>query len=473
MTCSSMVVIRLIAITICLSTCAQLGHSLLEELERDVTSNIASLVKLSSSQLSDEEGSTIKFKASSSWRNKYNSSKAVKGGRSYWCSKKTDPAPHWWISFVAKPIEVVSIAFEEKYPGAEFEFFASSGKECAEDGTVLIKGTQAEISNEKFENGRRYHCYGLKITKLVQTKKYGALASLRNFQLTINHKDDCNKHSCSGNGNCIGHHFQNECECHAGFKGRDCEEIDHCEGQNCSGNGKCINGLNEYSCDCFVGFEGADCKSRSGCPLSSSRHYKEYVDKLGYFCYKGFVVGCEKISSTKSACKSTYSKKMDTDAYFWGAQWWSDEKYHICSSHEECLKHMMKLDKKQAGDFLPCPPNRKAVTGKSNEYWNRFYNKKCRYGHFYYCTRGRDLKKSDGWICAASFKIPEHGEYMAYMRVQKPGLIWDPATKKLVKIQDEYNPTCSPRFPEMCDLLRFDRELIKTPVIEDDPERWG
>ena len=145
---------------------------------------------MSSTQLSDEEGLTIKFKASSSWpssRNSYNSSKAVKGGRSYWCSKKTDLAPYWWISFEAKPIEVVSIAFEEKYPGAVFEFFASSGGKCAEDGTVLINGTQTEISNKDFENGGRYHCYGLRITKRFPTS-YGPLATLRNFQLIVNRK---------------------------------------------------------------------------------------------------------------------------------------------------------------------------------------------------------------------------------------------------------------------------------------------
>ena len=91
---------------------------------------------------------------------------------------------------MAKPIEVVSIAFEEKYPGAVFEFFASSGEECAKpkDGTVLINGTQEEISNIKFKNGRRYHCHGLRITKPAQTKRYGALASLKNFQLTIHRK---------------------------------------------------------------------------------------------------------------------------------------------------------------------------------------------------------------------------------------------------------------------------------------------
>jgi len=461
MTCSSMVVNRLIAITICLSTCAQLGHSLLEELERDVTSNTVSLVQLSSTQLSDEEGSTIKFKASSSWpssRNSYNSSKAVKGGRSYWCSKKTDETPYWWISFEAKPIEVVSIAFEEKYSGpwggAEFEFFASSGEECAEDGRVLIKGTQAEISNEKFENGRRYHCYGLRITKRFPTS-YGPLATLRNFQLIVNRKDDCNEQSC-GNGNCIDHYYFENCECHAGFTGSDCKEIDHCEGQNCSGNGKCINGLNEYSCDCYAGFEGADCENRTGCPLPSSRHYKEYVDKSGYLCYKGFVVGCERINQTARACKSTYSKKMDTDTYFWMPKSFkSKEKYHICSSHGQCLKHMMNLDLKEPGDFLPCPPNYQGP--HKNWYWV----KRCRYGHYYNCRKvsGMEDKTYNG-KCAVTAKIT------------------DRKTSHDVQLQSGYEPTCrddhwKSHYDGDCDLRKWSPGTFKYPAIEDDPLRWG
>jgi len=188
-----------------------------------VDTDVADEVHLSSTELSAEVGLTIKFDASSSWSNSYNPSKAVRGG--YWCTNKRDPAPYWWISFVAKPIEVVSIAFEEKYPGAVFEFFASSGEECAKpkDGTVLINGTQEEISNIKFKNGRRYHCYGLRITKPAQTKRYGALATLKNFQLTIHREDDCNEQSCSGNGDCTDGVFKKTCVCAVGFDGKDCE----------------------------------------------------------------------------------------------------------------------------------------------------------------------------------------------------------------------------------------------------------
>ena len=96
----------------------------------------------------------------------------------------------------------------------------------------------------------------------------------------------------------------------------------------------------------------------SECPPTTSRHYKEYVDKSGYLCYKGFAVGCESINQTARACKSTYSKKMDTDTYFWMPEYWrSKEKYHICSSHVECLNYMKAEDKRFTGDFLPCPPN--------------------------------------------------------------------------------------------------------------------
>jgi len=225
-----------VGILLCLGVISSQGQPSGDTNEGEVTSkggastvdtDVADEIHLSSTELSAAEvASTIEFSASSSWpssRNSYNPSKAVQGG--YWCSKRNDPAPFWWISFVEKPIEVVSIAFEENYSGAAFEFFASSGEECAEpkNGNVLIKGTREEISNIKFKNGQRYHCYGLRITKLAQTKNWGALASLKKFQLTIHREDDCNEQSCSGNGDCTDGVFKKTCVCAAGFRGKDCE----------------------------------------------------------------------------------------------------------------------------------------------------------------------------------------------------------------------------------------------------------
>jgi len=126
---------------------------------------------------------TINYGASSIWSGLYAADKAVKGGKNYWCSAENGGSPQfWWISFVEKPVEIVSIVFEEKYPGAEFEFFASETKECGNDGRKLINGTREMINDKKFVNGKAYHCYGLKITNLPNTK-YGGLASLRNLEV--------------------------------------------------------------------------------------------------------------------------------------------------------------------------------------------------------------------------------------------------------------------------------------------------
>merc|ERR1712142_113113 len=124
----------------------------------------------------------IKYKASSEWSSNYDAGHAIHVGGGYWCSKKNAGAPlYWWISFVNEPVEIVSITFVERYPAAEVEFFASSTRECAKTGLVLINGTQAEINNKIFANGRSYYCYGLRFTKLGNGNRHGKLASLKKF----------------------------------------------------------------------------------------------------------------------------------------------------------------------------------------------------------------------------------------------------------------------------------------------------
>jgi len=140
--------------------------------------------------LGSESDLTIEYSASSEWSSSYDAGHAAEGEGAYWCSDGGDEAPlYWWISFKEKPVEIVTITFEEKYPGAVFEFFGSSTEECAEKGTELISGNQADIDNRQFTNGRSYYCYGLKITKLAETSSYGRLASLTKFD--FQYKDSC------------------------------------------------------------------------------------------------------------------------------------------------------------------------------------------------------------------------------------------------------------------------------------------
>ena len=136
----------------------------------------------SANMFGSESDLTIEYSASSEWSSSYDAGHAAEGEGAYWCSDGGDEAPlYWWISFKERPVEIVTITFEEKYPGALFEFFGSSTEECAEKGTALISGNQADIDNRQFTNGRSYYCYGLKITKLAETSSYGRLASLTKF----------------------------------------------------------------------------------------------------------------------------------------------------------------------------------------------------------------------------------------------------------------------------------------------------
>ena len=120
--------------------------------------------------------------ATSEYGNGFKADKALLGGGGYYCSNRNAGLPvYWWISFTETPIEIVSIQFEEMYPGAEFEFFASNTQTCGKEGKVLINGTQKEISGKDFDNGQYYHCYGFKITKLGANQ----YASLMNFQYFV------------------------------------------------------------------------------------------------------------------------------------------------------------------------------------------------------------------------------------------------------------------------------------------------
>jgi len=104
---------------------------------------------------------------------------AEPGSGYYWCSKYNAPLPtHWWMT-LQKPLEIVSIAFEEAYKGATFEFIGTDTKNAR--GKSLIKGTRDEINDVEFANGKSYRHYGFKITSYGK-KKY---ASLKNFQFYV------------------------------------------------------------------------------------------------------------------------------------------------------------------------------------------------------------------------------------------------------------------------------------------------
>ena len=63
----------------------------------------------------------MEYHASSKYKDmaKYAADKALLGGGGYYCSNRNAGLPvYWWISFGESPVEIVSIQFEEMYPGA-------------------------------------------------------------------------------------------------------------------------------------------------------------------------------------------------------------------------------------------------------------------------------------------------------------------------------------------------------------------
>jgi len=128
---------------------------------------------------------TIKYDASSSWSHKYTAEKAMLWEGGYWCSRRVwskEPV-YWWMSF-DKPVTISEIRFEEMkaYSGAFFEFFGSDA--CGKTGTAFAAGRSYQLKGT-LSNDRAYRCYGLRITRLPFTKKYGRLASIKNFRFRV------------------------------------------------------------------------------------------------------------------------------------------------------------------------------------------------------------------------------------------------------------------------------------------------
>jgi len=134
------------------------------------------------------------YRATSTYSEYYAAEKAEKIQNNYWCSAKGDDAPIYWrIFFPEMTVQIVKVEFEEKYPGAEFEFFASNDAQNCNADEVLIRGNQEDINGIKFENDKSYPCYGLKITRLANTNSNGPLATVNNFFL-----GDCDENWVSG-----------------------------------------------------------------------------------------------------------------------------------------------------------------------------------------------------------------------------------------------------------------------------------
>jgi len=233
------------------------------------------------------------YKASSTYNTSTSADKAATED-GYWCSKNQASwlsTQYWWISFEGVGEEIVKITFEEQYPGAEFEFFASDTNECTEDGRKLISGTREKINGRIFENGKLHHCYGLKITDLPETKR-GYLASLKHFQFFVR-RDLCEGQTCSGRGTCIGVDNDYLCKCSDSYKGKNCEKKEVvCEDPDmetmfCLNGGTCIQTktwynyeadpdnywLTEIYCHCAKGWKGERCDARTY-PLNRANEMK-------------------------------------------------------------------------------------------------------------------------------------------------------------------------------------------------------
>ena len=75
---------------------------------------------------------------------------------------------------------------------------------------------------------------------------------------------------CGGHGDYV----NGECECHPGWKGRECSlRHDECEVSDCSGRGHCQDG----KCICMQGFAGEFCENGKFYFMCTSHHLCIFV----------------------------------------------------------------------------------------------------------------------------------------------------------------------------------------------------
>lgn len=73
--------------------------------------------------------------------------------------------------------------------------------------------------------------------------------------------ESCWKKPCKNGGTCVKSSVTGyECNCPAGFQGRNCEEnVDECLPSLCQHGSICVDGVNDYKCRCSPEFTGKDC----------------------------------------------------------------------------------------------------------------------------------------------------------------------------------------------------------------------
>lgn len=75
-------------------------------------------------------------------------------------------------------------------------------------------------------------------------------------------KDFCSEKSC-GNGTCVNGTTTAVCQCHDGFAGPTCSNIDDCKANPCNATGTeasgCQDLVNDYYCPCKAGYRGKNC----------------------------------------------------------------------------------------------------------------------------------------------------------------------------------------------------------------------
>jgi len=173
----------------------------------------------------------------------------------------------------------------------------------------------------------------------------------------------CGSAPCANGGKCIEIKAKKTfaCQCHSGFKGHTCTDVNECASGPCKNGATCVDGVNMYSCDCPKGKIGAECQAADPCTPNPCRD--------GFTCKVDAEGGNDCIVDTRPTTSPTAARAARTrrPANFWNNARCEGKLARRCASatlNKKCCQVILLL-RKSCKSFFTSSKMKAAVSSKT------------------------------------------------------------------------------------------------------------